>query len=341
MKDEKIANANLFSTSYNELKIDSELYDVVYNKGHFFISQASRKVAVLDTFFKRQYPIEDLINKFPITTIYQNNDSVIICKYDDKRIGFDETYYLTDNFTLKPFKATFKYSRIPREPLFEDSTYNIFVNRTGQSGFFTYFLEKATKKVFALFSHSPRQIVKFEKDYYILCDGIKRDSSNTGIIKIKNPRQLSEITIKQAEKLNILYTHLAASPGKEYEILAKKIQKQSISSYGYLDRYSIPIYSFQKNNQLYTIIKNDSSIYLGKHSNNKILEVQKLFDSSFDIDNIFSMKYNSSTLVIFRSSGGKMSNGIMIDYFDCGFFDIKDSKINLHRIFKENKSKWQ
>ena len=274
-----------------------------------------------------------------MNSIYQTNDSLKVFKSDDNRIGFPETYYLTDDFTLKLIKEKFEYSQIPGEILFEDSAYTIFANRIGDSGFFTYFQDKSTKKIFAISSYSPRQVIKFKQDYYILCDGMKHDSTNTGVIKIKDPKQLFEITIKQAEKLNILFTHLATSPGVEYELLAKKIDKQSFVSYGFLDRYSIPIYSFEKGNELYTIIRNDSSIYLGKHLENKIVKVQNLFDTSFRIDNISTLKYNNNMLVTFNQSGGKMSNGIMVDYFDCGFFDIRNSSINLFRLYKENKSK--
>ncbi len=339
--DDKEVQPKLFSTSYNELKIDSELYNIVYNGGHFFISQANQKIAVLDTSFQRQYQIEDSINKFPTTIIYKTNDSVILCKYCDTCTGFPETFYLTNEFKLKSFKEKIEYSQIPGESLFEDSLYNIFANRIGESGFFTYFLEKSTKKIFAIFSYSPRQVVSFQKQYYIICDGIKHDSMNIGVIKIKNPKQLTEITFQQAEKLNILYTHLAASPGKQYEILADTIKKNSFNSYGYLDRYCVPIYTFQKGKELFTIIKNDSSIYLGKHKDNGFQRVQDLFDTAFSMQNIYPMKYNDKTLLVFTSSGGKTSGGQMVDYFDCGFFNIEVDKINLYRIYKEHKSKWQ
>ena len=331
----------LFSTSYNDLKIDSELYHIVYNSGHFFISQANKKIAVLDTLFQRQYQIEDSINKFPTTIIYKTNDSVIVCKYCDSCTGFPETFYLTNDFKLRAFNEKIEYSQIPGESLFEDSLYNIFANRIGESGFFTYFLEKSTKKIFAIFSYSPRQVVSFQKQYYIICDGIKHDSTNIGVIKIKNPKQLTEITFQQAEKLNILYTHLAASPGKQYEILADTIKKRSFNSYGYLDKYSVPIYTFQKDKELFTIIKNDSSIYLGKHKDNRFQRVQDLFDTAFSMQNIYPMKYNDKTLVVFSSSGGKTSGGKMVDYFDCGFFNIGTNKIDLYRLYKEHKSKWQ
>ncbi|WP_081155755.1 hypothetical protein [Niastella vici] len=341
MTSDKKAGQKLFSTSYNELKIDSKLYDVVYSNGYFFISQASQKVVVLDTFFRRQQQIEDSINKFPSTIIYKTNDSVILCKYDGNRTGFPETYYLTNDFKLKAFKEKIEYSQMPGELLFEDSLYKIFANRIGQDGFFTYFLEKSTKIIFAIFSYSPRQVLKFQEEYYIICDGRKHDSTNIGVIKIKNPKQLFEITIQQAEKLNILYTHLAASPGKQYEALADTIKKWSFNSYGYLDRYSVPIYTFQKGNELFTIVKNDSSIYLGKHEGNNFQKVQQLFDTAFGIDNIYPMKYKNNTLVIFSSSGGKMSYGQMVDYFDCGFFNIEADKIDLYRLYREHKSKWQ
>lgn len=336
--NDKLVDTKLFSTSYNDLKIDSELSSIVYRKGYFFISQANQKIAVLDTSFKRQYPIESLINKFPMNTIYRTNDSLKVFKSDNNRIGFPETYYLTDDFTLKLIKEKFEYSQIPGEMLFEDSAHNIFANRIGDSGFFTYFQDKSSKKIFVLYSYCPRQVVKFKQDYYLFCDGMKHDSTNTGVIKIKNPKQLFEITLKQAEKLNILFTHLATSPGKEYELLAKEIEKKSLISYGFLDRYSIPIYSFEKGNELFTIIKNDSAIYLAKHLENKIVKVQNLFNTSFSIDNISTMNYKNNTLVSFNQSGGKMSNGIMVNYFDCGFFDIRNSSINLFRLYKENKS---
>lgn len=339
MNSVKRVDTQLFSTSYNELKLDTLLYNVVYNKGYFFISQANQKVAVLDTLFRRQYQIEDSINEFPTTIIYKTNDSVIVCKYCDTCIGFPETFYLTNDLRLKAFNEKREYTQIPGEPLFEDSLYNIFANRVGESGFFTYFLEKSTKKIFATFSYSPYQVIKFQNEYYIICEGIKHDSTNIGVIKIKNPNQLFEINSQQAEKLNILYTHLAASPGKQYEILADTIKKKSYNSYGYLDRHTVPIYAFEKNNELFTIVKNDSSIYLGKHTANAFQKVQQLFDTSFSMQNIYPIKYKNNALVIFRSSGGKMSNEQWVDYFDCGFFDVKSSKIDLYRIYKENKSK--
>lgn len=341
MTSEKKVDAKLFSTSYNELKIDSGLHHVVYKNGYFFISQANQKIAVLDTFFRRHQQIEDSINKFPTTIIYKSNDSVILCKYDDDSTGFPETYYLTNDFKLKAFKGKIEYSQIPGESLFEDSLYHIFANRIGEPGFFTYFLEKSTKKIFAIFSYSPRQVIKFQEEYYILCDGIKHDSTNIGVIKIKNPKQLFEITFQQAEKINILYTHLASSPGKQFEALADTVKNLSFNSYGYLDRYSVPVYTFQKDNELFTIVKNDSSFYLGKHRDNDFQKVQQLFDTAFSIQNIYSMKYNNNTVVIFSNSGWKMSNGQMVDYLDCGFFDIKASKIDLHRHYKEHRSKWQ
>ena len=335
---EKKFDTRLYSTSYNVLPIDSVFYDVVYNKGYIFISQANQKVAVLDTLFQRQHQIEDSINKFPTTSICKSNDSVVLCKYSDTSTGFPNTYYLTDDFKLKKFKEKNEYSQVPGEPLLEDSVYNIFANRIGESGFFTYFLEKTTKKIFAIFSYSPRQVIKFQKEYYIICDGIKHDSTNIGVIKIKNPKHLFEITFEQAEKLNILYTHLATSPGKQYEALADTIKNRSFHSYGYLDSYSVPIYTFQKNNVLFTIIKNDSSIYLGKHIDNKFQKVQELFDTAFSIQTMYPMKYENNTLIIFTSSGGKTSHGIMVDYFDCGFFNIGTNKIDLYRIYKEHKS---
>lgn len=341
LADNKKIEAKLFLSSYNELKIDSELYNVVYNNGYFFISQENKKVAVLDTLFQRQPQIEDSINKFEITTLYKTNDSLIFWKNCDTCIGYPETFYLTNDFKLKAFKEKIEYSQVPGEQLFEDSLYTIFANRIGEPGFFTYFFEKATKKIFAIFSYSPRQVVKFQDEYYILCDGIKHDSTNIGVIKIKKPKELVEITSQQAEKINILYTHLAASPGKQYEILADTIKKGSFNSYGYLDRYSVPIYTFQKGNELFTIIKNDSSIYLGKHQDNKFQKVQDLFDTAFNMHNIYSIPYKNKTLVIFSSSGGKTSGGQMVDYFDCGFFNIKTDKIDLYRLYREHKSKWQ
>jgi len=339
--NDKTVHSKLFSTSYNDLKIDSELYHIVYNNGHFFISQANERIAVLDTSFRREYQIEDSINKFPTTIICKKNDSVIVCKYCDTCTGFPETFYLTTDFKLKAFNEKIGYSQIPGESLFEDSLYNIFANRIGDSGFFTYFVEKSTKKIFAIFSYSPRQVVSFQKQYYIICDGIKHDSTNIGVIKIKNPKQLTEITFQQTEKLNILYTHLAAYPGKQFEILADSIKKRSFNSYGYLDRYSVPIYTFEKGKELFTIIKNDSSIYLGKHNDNRFQKVQDLFDTAFNMHRIYSMQYNNKTLVVFNSSGAKMSDGQMADYFDCGFFNIEADKINLYRLYKEHKSKYQ
>jgi hypothetical protein len=338
-KNDKLVDTKLFSTSYNNLNIDNELNNVVYRKGYLFISQRNQKIAVLDTFLNRQGSIENLINTFPISALYKANDSVRLNKYDAYTIAPQETFYLTDDYKLKLIKEKFEPSKTIGEKLFEDTTYNIFVNRIGQLGFFTYFQDKLSKKVFVLSSYSPRQIVKFKSEYFILCDGMKHDSTNTGVIKIKNPNQLFEITNKQAEKLNILFTHLATSPGLEYELLAKKIETQSLKSYGFLDSYSIPVFTFEKENKLYSIIKNDSSIYLGKHEENKIVNIQKLFDSSFAINNISSIKYNNNTIVFFDESGGKISQGIMVNYFDCGFFVIKKSSIDLYRIYKESKLK--
>lgn len=337
----KKAASQLFSTSYNELKIDSELCNVVYNKGYFFISQENEQVAVLDTFFQRQQQIEDSINKFPIRTIYQTNDSIIFYKYNDKSTAAPEAYYLTNDFKLKTFKEKMKYSQLPGEELLEDSLYIILANRKGEYGFFTYFLEKSTKKIFAIESYKPRQAIKFRQEYYIVCDGNNYDSTNTGIIKIEDPKKLFEITIRQAEKLNILYTHLAPSPGEEYRALADTIKKRSFNSYGYLDSYSVPIYTFQKGNELFTIINNGTSIYLGKHNGNNFQKVQQLFDTAFDISDIYPMHYKNNTLIIFDRSGGKMSNGQMVDYFDCGFFNLQTDKIDLYRLYRERRSKWQ
>ena len=106
-----------------------------------------------------------------------------------------------------------------------------------------------------------------------------------------------------------------------------------------MDRFSIPIYTFEKGNDLYTIVRNDSSIYLGKHLANGFQKVQNLFDTSFIIDKISVLTYKNNTIVSFNYSGGKGLNGIMTNFFDCGFFEIQNSKIDLYRLYKETKPK--
>ncbi len=331
-------NKNPYKTTIHDLNADAELMNTCYKEGYYFVTDNNNKVEVFDSIFNRQYNIEKKINQFPVSVVYCNNDSLIFEKSDDRRIGLPERYFVSDDFKYIKLKQAdgWQTSQLPGEIMLEDSAYTICANRIGDHGFFTYFCEKNSKRIHVLFSYHPRQVIFHSGSYYIICDG----NTTSGTIMIRNPADFTDITYQQAEKLNIQFTHLAVSQGKEYELLADSIKKRSPTGYGYPGRYSIPLYSFFKNEELYSIILTDSLIYLGKHGPNKIINIQSLFNTSFDIPRIYPLKYKRHTLLSFSSSGAKSIDGKMMDYFDCGYFDIKDSTIHLYRIYRTKDSNY-
>jgi hypothetical protein len=317
------------------LEADTAIREAIFSNGYYLCLQDNLKIVVFDTAYKRVKSLEDSLNIFPISSIYSKGDTTFIMQSEPDLLGYPKyEYYFTRNFKIQKRKYLIEESNFPINgwPLFEDSTYDIFSNHIGSGGFLVFFRNRLTKKTYSTWSWSPRQIFKFANTLYIAEDGDYKISP--GFRKIPDPTKLIEVTDDEAQKLCMLYQHLSISPGKYYEKLGDSIEHSMLSVYGGFEKkYNIPIYTFIKNNSLFTILKNDSSINLVIHKNDSLVGIQTILDTSFGIDRLSYYTANKNHFITFEESGGKTIDGQMQSFSNYGFILIKDSAIDIRQYY--------
>lgn len=334
MNNEK-ENPNPYKVTYKQLQVDTSLRHIFYINGYFVCLQENSRLAIFDSNFIRKLSIEDSINSIPIGSVWSNKayDTVFFFKDDSNLLGWPkEEYYFTTNFKVQKRKFIPEDSEWPVNswPLLVDSSYNIYANDIGSYGFFVFFYNKSSKKTYVTWSHGPWQVIKFNSSYYIAEEGNYQISPAFRIVS--NPTKLIQVSDIDALKLKQLYQHLAVPPTplSYYRHLADSIENNSPRRYGSSEikkRFSIPIYTFTKNTSLYSLIKNDSSIYLVVHKNDSLVKVQTILDTSIEMHRLSYSFFRNTHLITFEASGGKMIENKMQNYSDNGFILIKDSSI--------------
>jgi hypothetical protein len=297
------------------------------------------KISVLDSNLVRKKVIEDSINIFPISSFYCKADTVFLTKDEPTRIGYPHNeYYFTGNFKIQKRKYLIEKSDWPVNswPLYEDSIYDVYANYLGSGGFLAFFYNKQIKKTFCTWSSGPRQVLKHNDNFYIAEEGNYKISPAFRIIH--DPRKLINVANDKVAGLIRYFQHLAPSPGVYYEKLADSIKKSSLHAYGSAQNiYSVPIYTFVKDNNLFTIIKTDSLIYLAAHKDDSLIKIQPIVDTSIEMQHISFSKLNKGDFVTFQANGARMINSKMQSYSNSGFILINDSTISFN-FYYSNKS---
>ena len=331
--------ANPYRISYKQLEADTAIREAIFSNGYFFCVQANYKIAVFDTGYNRVKSLEDSLNIFPIAGLYSKEDTVFIMQYDPDLLGYPKNeFYFTKTYKIQKRKYLIKKSNWPVNswPLLQDSIYDIYANHTGSGGFLVFFFNRLTKKTYCTWSWAPRQVLKFANYFYIAEEGDYNISP--GFRKVSDPVNLIEVSDIDAVKLKQLFQHLVSppSPISYYRNLADSIKKSAIPPYGSSERiphFSIPVYTFVKNNSLFTIINCDSSINLVTHKTDSLFLVQTILDTSFKMDRFSYDSVNKNHFITFEISGGRMIDGEMQDYSNFGFLLIKDSTIDVRQFY--------
>ncbi len=337
-KEEKkeLLNAKPYRVIFQQLMADTAISSILYSNGYYLCLQENHRVAVFDKLYKRNFLLEDSINIFPIYSLYKNDDTTFLMNDNSELLGYPKKeFYFTNNFKIKSKRFDIwecDVHSISNCKLFEDSEYSIYANQIGEWGFMLFFYNKRLKKIYAVWSRSPRQIIKFKNSYFIAQDG---DFTITPAFSVVvDPTKLIEINFDEARKLCQLMQHLSASPGKYYENLKDSIRNTKVNIYGENEgKHSVPVYTFSKLGNMYSIIRNDSSIYLVIHKDDSLFKVQTILDSPFLIDNINYQMIKQHHFITFGNSGSKTVNNKMVDYSNYGFMVIKDSSIDILQYY--------
>jgi hypothetical protein len=336
-KEKETSNLKPYKVSYAQLQVDTTIRDIVYSSGYFLCLQENLKIAAFDSTFTRNKIVEDSLNVFPISNVYTYNDTVFLTKNDPDLLGYPKyEFYCINSFEIQKRKCHIEESQLPVNSwsLFQDSTYDVYANHIGPGGFLVFFYNKWTKKTYATWSDGPRQIFKFNNKYYIAEDGDYKISP--AFRKVSDPVQLIEVSNIEAKNLIQHFQHLAPSPGIYYKKLADSIEESKLPSYGNSGRkahFFISIYTFIKDTSIYSIIKNDSSIYLVTHKNDSLIRIQTVLDTSIEMQRISYSLIQKNHFITFEASGGKMIDNKMQHYSNNGFILIKDSSIDFRYFY--------
>lgn len=324
-----------YKVTYKQLQVDTTLRHIFYINGYFVCLQENSRLAIFDSNFIRKQSIEDSINLIPIGSAWGNDtyDTIFFFKGDPDLLGWPkEEYYFRTKFKIQKRKFIPKDSMWPVNswPLLVDSNYNIYSNANGSYGFFVFFYNKASKRTYVTWSHGPWQVLKFDNSYYIAEEGNYQISPAFRVVS--DPTKLIQVSDSDALKLKQLYQHLAVPPTplSYYRHLADSIENNSPQRYGgsgIKKGGSIPIYTFTKTASLYSLIKNDSSIYLVAHRSDSLVKVQTILDTSIEMHRLSYSYFHNTHLITFEASGGKTIENRMQNYSDNGFILIKDSSI--------------
>ncbi|MDF2188527.1 hypothetical protein [Paraflavitalea sp. CAU 1676] len=324
-----------YKVIYKQLDADTAITSAVFSNGYFLCVQANHKLAVFDSGYKRVRRLEDSLNVFPISFIYKNGDTAFLTQDEPDRLGYPEAeFYFTNKFKVEKRKYLLEPSNWPvnSRAMYQDTVYDVYANNIGQYGCLVFFRNKSTLRTYATWSWSPRQIVKVEKGYLIVEEGNYQVSP--GFRKVADPTKLIAVSQLEAEKLCILYQHLSVSSGKDYEILGDSIRKSGLAVYGgFASQYNVPVYTFLRNNSLFTIVNNDSSINLVTHKDDSLLLVQPILDRSIEMRRWYYDTANKKHIITFEASGGKMIDSAMQQYSNFGFIIVKDSTIDILQYY--------
>jgi hypothetical protein len=338
-REKETPNRNLFNVSYTQLKVDTVIRSIAYSSGYYLCLQENLKVAVFDSTFTRNKKIEDAINIFPISSLYTFNDTIFLSKNEPYLLGYPKyQFYCINGFEIQKRKYLVQESTWPVNswPLLQDSTYNVYANRLGSGGFLVFFFNRLSKKTFITWSNGPIQMLKFNNKFYIAEQGDNQISP--AFRMVSDPTILIEVSDKDALNLKQLFQHLSAppSPIAYYENLADSIRKSSLPYYGIAEKgtyFSIPIVTFIKDKNLYSLIQNDSSIYLTVHKNDSLVNIQSILDSSIGIRRMSHNLINNNPFVTFEASGIKGINGQKQHYGTNGFILIRESLIDIRYYY--------
>lgn len=332
-------SGNPYRVSYAQLQVDTVIRDIAYTSGYYLCLQENLKIAVFDSTFTRNKKIEDSLSIFPISNLYTSNDTIFFTKNDPDLLGYPKyEFYCINSFQIQKRKYLIKDLQWPVNswPLLQDSAYTIYANHIGSYGFLVFFYNKWSKKTYVTWSDGPRQIIKFNNRFYIAEEGNYEISP--AFRSISDPTELKEVSDTDALKLRQLFQHpgVTPSPIPYYRNLADSIHKLALPRYGSSERkayFSIPIYTFIKDANLYSVIKSDSSIYLVAHENDSLIKIQTILDTSIEMHRITYNVIYKNHFITFDASGGKMIANQMQNYSVNGFILVKDSSIDFRYYY--------
>lgn len=334
-REEERIDGHPYRIAYNQLKVDTVIREIVYFNGNYLCLQDDLKIAVFDSNLVRKKDIEDSINIFPISNLYVNSDTVFLSKDESNLVGYPKNeFYFTSDFKIQRRKYLIGESSWPVNswPLYVDSMYDVYANFIGSGGFLVFFYNKKLKETFSTWSSGPRQVFNFNNNYYVAEEGNYKVSPAFRIIR--DPKKLIKVPDERVPGLIQVFQHLAPSPGAYYEQLADSIEKSASVIYGNSQgRHFIPIYTFEKENKLYTIVKGDSTIYLAVHKSDNLTKVQTILDTSIEMRYFQYERINENHFITFQADGGKMIDNKMQRYSNSGFILIKDSLISINYYY--------
>ena len=330
---------NPYNVSYKQLEVDTAIRGIVHYSGYFLCLQENLKIAVFDSMFRRITNLEDSLNAFSISHFSTFSDTLYIDKDEPDRLGYpDSLFYCAGNFKIQKQKYLVQTSFLPVNSwgLFDDPAYSIYSNQIGSAGFLVFFYNKESKKTFVTRSDGPRQIIKLHDRYLITEDG--NFELSPAFRTIFDPTTLIEVSQVDASKLIQYYGHLVSppSPLQYYKDLSDSIQKAEVNRYGnndQKDRPSVPVYTFVKNNTVYSIVQNRHTVDLFSHESDSLFMIQQILDTTLEMQNISFQPENNRHFVTFGALGAKMINNRMQDYSNSGFIWIRDSTIDIHYYY--------
>ena len=99
----------LFDVTYHLLSVDTNIRGTQYHNGYYLLQLSNNNFAVLDTNFKRNKEIEQLLANTKTTFFYKRGDTTVLAlETNDFR---PKEFYLTNDFKLKPLTSRTSYEK--------------------------------------------------------------------------------------------------------------------------------------------------------------------------------------------------------------------------------------
>jgi len=303
-----------------QIDVDTVIASASYYQKLFVLQQANGKFIVLDTSFKRQDSLQRRLNRFNFEYMYEHRDSIFFGKKK-------KDYFLDSNFELKAFKRKF---RRYGTGLYEDSLFYIYGCCAGEFGGSVFFLNKVTSSTYSYFSTCPRQVLKFNNEYFVSIN-LAHLSSSTSFLFIKNPTTLYHL--KEEKQKNFCNWYVDVDSIKD----SWHIKNTENIRYFRGPRSTMTLVNYVYRDSLYSILTNDTITYITVHRNDSLDTRQIIYNKGISFHYNTVKKAGLGIMCFYELTGGSPVEAFYKTGNNSGLIYIKENTIYILSFKKRSK----
>lgn len=276
-----------FTARTLHIDYDTTITSITWYKDFLLATQENGRLIIFDSNYQRCPDLEKHLATLTVQSLTTLYDTIFV-------VAGYKGYYLDSGFYIKEYAWRKEMYRLP---IYEDSTWYARECCVGEWGGAVFFEEKHTGKAWSHPATCAEQVIRFRNAYWV-CENLAHLSKRTDytiIPDIKGTYELKEDSLKIFCNWWVTVDSL-----KKFWELPKRNGIKRIHG----PEYSMTALNFVYDDSLYTIVSNDTAMYINVLRNDSLAIQDTLFKHPLNFHELTTKTTTSGSATLLRLTSG-------------------------------------